>query len=109
MKKYHAASPRNFAAHMPRTRPSPSSARQRSGAAALAALRPEGVRYTVVHTNAHTKPRHPVVRNTHRHPRRVTIAAISGGAITAPTLDPVLNRPNAKARSSTANHSATAL
>ena len=36
------------------------------------------------------------------------MAAIIGGAITAPTLDPVLKSPNAKERSSTGNHSATA-
>src|ERR1051326_1990244 len=51
----------------------------------------------------------PVIKKTHRHPSRETISAIKGGAITAPTLEPVLKRPNASERSLDGNHSATAL
>ena len=47
------------------------------------------------------------MKNTQRQPSDETINAISGGAITAPTLDPVLKIPNAIARSFGGNHSAT--
>src|SRR5687768_12697186 len=49
------------------------------------------------------------MKNTQRQPSDETINAISGGAITAPTLEPVLKIPNAIARSRGGNHSATTL
>src|ERR1035437_7002644 len=54
-------------------------------------------------------PNAPVIKNTHRQLDRSTMAAISGGAMTAPRLEPVLKMPNANDRSLAGNHSETAL
>src|SRR5262245_15892898 len=55
------------------------------------------------------KPMPPVMKKTQRQPSHRTIAAINGGAMTAPTLEPVLKMPKANERSLGGNHSATAL
>src|SRR3989442_4388133 len=55
------------------------------------------------------KPRIPVIKKTQRQFSPSTIAAIIGGAMTAPTLEPVLKMPKAKDRSFGGNHSETAL
>src|SRR5687767_14592024 len=57
---------------------------------------------------AQTNPTPPVMKKTSRHPHVATINAISGGAITAPSAEPVLKIPKASARSLGGNHSATA-
>src|SRR4026209_34575 len=58
---------------------------------------------------AQTKPRLPVMKKTQRQFSCVTISARSGGATTAPMLEPVLKIPKASERSRGGNHSATAL
>src|SRR5688572_26190857 len=67
-----------------------------------------GGRYSIIHHAAHASPNAPVMKNTHRQPPLAMIAAMSGGAITAPTAVPALIIPIAVARSPTANHSDTA-
>src|SRR5262245_41973908 len=59
--------------------------------------------------SAHKNPTPPVMKNTQRHPSAPTMSAMSGGATTAPTAEPVLKIPNASERSRGGNHSATAL
>src|SRR5687768_4844178 len=67
-----------------------------------------GVSYSRNHASAQKIPRLPVNKNTQRQPNNVTMAAASGGAITAPRLEPVLKTPNANDRSWGGNHSETA-
>src|SRR5688572_4524159 len=57
---------------------------------------------------AHTSPTIPATTNTQRQPDTAIIAAIAGGAKTAPTAVPALITPIAVERSRTENHSATA-
>src|ERR1700758_1590450 len=52
-----------------------------------------------VHTIVQSKPTPPVTRKIQRQPARRRIAAIRGGAITAPTEVPALMIPIAVARS----------
>ena len=46
-------------------------------------------------------------RNADCQPKRRTMAAMIGGARIAPIAEPLLNRPDANARSRSGNHSAT--
>src|ERR1700740_2820217 len=58
---------------------------------------------------SHAKPRAPVIRNAHRHPRCPAIHGTKSGVTIAPTLVPALNNPVASALSFLGNHSATHL
>src|SRR5438067_190184 len=55
------------------------------------------------------KPRAPVAMNAARQPHVSVIHGTTIGVITAPTLEPALKIPVAKARSRRGNHSATVL
>src|SRR6185503_2800440 len=64
---------------------------------------------TVIHHRAHARPVAPHATNTHRQFPCVMIAAIAGGATTAPIAVPALTMPIAVDRSPTGNHSAMTL
>src|ERR1700723_1796951 len=57
----------------------------------------------------HTSPMEPVQIKAACQPQRMVTAAIRMGAMKADALEPELNRPVAKARSSEGNHSVVAL
>src|SRR2546429_5347394 len=52
-------------------------------------------------------PDEPTATNAARHPNCKTTHATNGGATIAPTADPLLKIPDARARSRGGNHSAT--
>src|SRR5580698_1629638 len=56
-----------------------------------------------------TSPIEPVQMKAACHPQRIVTAAIRMGAMKADALEPELNRPVARARSSEGNHSVVAL
>ena len=62
--------------------------------------------YVSHHQSAHTRPAAPQATKTQRQEPCSRIAAIAGGATTAPTAVPALTRPMAVARSAAGNHSA---
>src|SRR5436190_15011320 len=64
--------------------------------------------YATVHQTAQARPAAPHATNTHRQLACSRIAAIAGGAMTAPTAVPALTSPMAVERSATGNHSAIA-
>src|SRR5262245_47642320 len=63
--------------------------------------------YAALHQIAHTRPAAPHAMKTQRQLLNVMIAAMAGGATTAPIAVPALMRPIAVDRSLTGNHSAT--
>ena len=63
-------------------------------------------RYSRIHQTAHSKPTIPHAMNTQRHEPYARMAAMAGGAITAPTAVPAFTRPIAVDRSATGNRSA---
>src|SRR5262245_58088752 len=69
-------------------------------------LGPSASLYVPAHQNAHAMPAAPQAMNTHRQLPCRRMAAIAGGAMTAPTAVPALTIPIAVDRSVTGNHSA---
>src|SRR5881296_2657975 len=54
-------------------------------------------------------PSSPAVRKAYRHPRAFATKTTNGGAMTAPTLEPLSKMATASPRSRAGNHSATVL
>src|SRR5882672_6382895 len=68
-----------------------------------------GLAYSGIQKASHKKPIAPVRIKAHCHPQWMAIQGTVSGATMAPTLDPALNKPVAKARSFLGNHSAVVL
>src|SRR5262245_31749933 len=115
MKKNQAPSVRNFAMSSVQTEGMRNRLNQLTRSAgrivlatlALSLAGETGGAYRKNHAAAQTTPIAPVTIKTMRQPLANTIVAISGGAITAPRAEPVLNMPTASERSRAGNHSAT--
>src|SRR6185369_15521073 len=60
-------------------------------------------------SSSQISPRAPIATKAEDQPKRMSIQATSGGAMIAPTEDPLLKSPEARARSDSGNHSATTL
>src|SRR6185312_14994052 len=61
------------------------------------------------HATSQISPEAPTAKKAARHPKSRTIHATRGGANMAPIAEPLLNIPDASARSRSGNHSATTL
>ena len=68
-----------------------------------------GRRYVGNQKSSQMKPIAPVSTNAQRQPRCIAIQGTVNGATIAPTFEPALKMPVAKARSFFGNHSATVL
>src|SRR5258707_8505090 len=68
-----------------------------------------GRAYVGIQKASHTKPMAPVAMKAHCQPKCTAMYGTARGARTAPTFEPELKMPVARARSFLGNHSATVL